>query len=215
MHVNGIQKLLSLHEISILLHWASESVTWLLFCKCKLTHNLIEVLLIIPSFCLILTGIQNDLWARFVTLPNQDRIWTLTVTNKAAQKSSQQGNALLRPQCHCLVVRRTSYSTWQITSPLRNTILSSSFLLQSQRLLWWWFMVLEEGWACGSGTWSRSVGPDPFTPSTSWALAGAPGLLSLQTLPKQRSSLWTPWSSGDSLWAWRTWFCWDTVWGVT
>ncbi|KAM6990013.1 (Lyso)-N-acylphosphatidylethanolamine lipase [Tautogolabrus adspersus] len=34
----------------------------------------------------ILSCIQNDLWARFVTLPNQDRIWTLTVTNKVLQK---------------------------------------------------------------------------------------------------------------------------------
>ncbi|XP_074544854.1 (Lyso)-N-acylphosphatidylethanolamine lipase [Halichoeres trimaculatus] len=38
----------------------------------------------------ILACIQNDLWARFVTLPNQDRIWTLTVTNKAAQKPAHQ-----------------------------------------------------------------------------------------------------------------------------
>uniref|UniRef100_A0A3P8TVR7 (Lyso)-N-acylphosphatidylethanolamine lipase n=1 Tax=Amphiprion percula TaxID=161767 RepID=A0A3P8TVR7_AMPPE len=30
----------------------------------------------------ILACIQNDLWARFVTLQSQDRIWTLTVTNK-------------------------------------------------------------------------------------------------------------------------------------
>ncbi|XP_041659842.1 (Lyso)-N-acylphosphatidylethanolamine lipase [Cheilinus undulatus] len=38
----------------------------------------------------ILACIQNDLWARFVTLSNQDRIWTLTVTNKAAQKPAEQ-----------------------------------------------------------------------------------------------------------------------------
>ncbi|XP_077955024.1 (Lyso)-N-acylphosphatidylethanolamine lipase [Gasterosteus aculeatus] len=31
----------------------------------------------------ILACIQNELWARFVTLPNQDRIWTLTLTKKA------------------------------------------------------------------------------------------------------------------------------------
>ncbi|XP_034039450.1 (Lyso)-N-acylphosphatidylethanolamine lipase isoform X2 [Thalassophryne amazonica] len=30
----------------------------------------------------ILAYIQNDLWARFVTLPSKDRIWTLTITNK-------------------------------------------------------------------------------------------------------------------------------------
>ncbi|XP_072219771.1 (Lyso)-N-acylphosphatidylethanolamine lipase isoform X1 [Leuresthes tenuis] len=36
----------------------------------------------------ILACIQNDLWARFVTLPNQDRIWTLTLTNKMVRKSS-------------------------------------------------------------------------------------------------------------------------------
>ncbi|CAJ1071532.1 (Lyso)-N-acylphosphatidylethanolamine lipase [Xyrichtys novacula] len=40
----------------------------------------------------ILACIQNDLWARFVTLPNQDRIWTLTVTNKAVQKPAQQAS---------------------------------------------------------------------------------------------------------------------------
>ncbi|XP_028988314.1 (Lyso)-N-acylphosphatidylethanolamine lipase isoform X2 [Betta splendens] len=38
----------------------------------------------------ILACIQNDLWARFVTLPNQDRIWTLTLTNKAAHKEPGQ-----------------------------------------------------------------------------------------------------------------------------
>ncbi|KAI1888780.1 hypothetical protein AGOR_G00172240 [Albula goreensis] len=35
----------------------------------------------------ILSCIQNDLWARFVTLPTQDRIWTLTVTNKNLRKA--------------------------------------------------------------------------------------------------------------------------------
>ncbi|AWP04589.1 putative abhydrolase domain-containing protein 4 [Scophthalmus maximus] len=34
----------------------------------------------------ILSCIQNDLWARFVTLPNQDRIWTLTLNNKGVRK---------------------------------------------------------------------------------------------------------------------------------
>ncbi|XP_069020648.1 (Lyso)-N-acylphosphatidylethanolamine lipase [Embiotoca jacksoni] len=38
----------------------------------------------------ILACIQNDLWARFVTLPNQDRIWTLTLTNKAVCKLAEQ-----------------------------------------------------------------------------------------------------------------------------
>ncbi|KAK2821942.1 hypothetical protein Q5P01_022007 [Channa striata] len=38
----------------------------------------------------ILACIQNDLWARFVTLPNQDRIWTLTLTNKAVRKPAEQ-----------------------------------------------------------------------------------------------------------------------------
>ncbi|XP_067461129.1 (Lyso)-N-acylphosphatidylethanolamine lipase isoform X2 [Thunnus thynnus] len=38
----------------------------------------------------ILNCIQNDLWARFVTLPNQDRIWTLTLTNKAVRKPVTQ-----------------------------------------------------------------------------------------------------------------------------
>ncbi|KAL4635357.1 protein ABHD4-like isoform X1 [Arapaima gigas] len=31
----------------------------------------------------LLNCIQNELWARFVTLPTQDRIWTLTVTNRS------------------------------------------------------------------------------------------------------------------------------------
>ncbi|XP_008332435.1 (Lyso)-N-acylphosphatidylethanolamine lipase [Cynoglossus semilaevis] len=34
----------------------------------------------------ILACIQNNLWARFVTLSNQDRIWTLSLTNKEAPK---------------------------------------------------------------------------------------------------------------------------------
>uniref|UniRef100_A0A1A8MV97 (Lyso)-N-acylphosphatidylethanolamine lipase n=1 Tax=Nothobranchius pienaari TaxID=704102 RepID=A0A1A8MV97_9TELE len=40
----------------------------------------------------ILTCIQNDLWARFVTLPNQDRIWTLSLTNKLAPKPADQAS---------------------------------------------------------------------------------------------------------------------------
>ncbi|KAB5546676.1 hypothetical protein PHYPO_G00074770 [Pangasianodon hypophthalmus] len=31
----------------------------------------------------ILDRVQNDLWARFVSLPTRDRIWTLTVTHKS------------------------------------------------------------------------------------------------------------------------------------
>ncbi|XP_036373636.1 (Lyso)-N-acylphosphatidylethanolamine lipase [Megalops cyprinoides] len=38
----------------------------------------------------ILACIQNDLWARFVTLPTQDRIWTLTVTNRNFRKAAEQ-----------------------------------------------------------------------------------------------------------------------------
>lgn len=38
----------------------------------------------------ILACIQNDLWARFVTLPTQDRIWTLTVTNKHLRKAPEK-----------------------------------------------------------------------------------------------------------------------------
>lgn len=38
----------------------------------------------------ILACIQNDLWARFVTLQSQDRIWTLTVTNKTIRKPAEQ-----------------------------------------------------------------------------------------------------------------------------
>ncbi|PWA17430.1 hypothetical protein CCH79_00011404 [Gambusia affinis] len=38
----------------------------------------------------ILACIKNDLWARFVTLANQDRIWTLSLTNKGTPKSAEQ-----------------------------------------------------------------------------------------------------------------------------
>ncbi|XP_022060806.1 (Lyso)-N-acylphosphatidylethanolamine lipase [Acanthochromis polyacanthus] len=38
----------------------------------------------------ILACIQNDLWARFVTLQSQDRIWTLTVTNKTIHKPAEE-----------------------------------------------------------------------------------------------------------------------------
>ncbi|XP_022534621.2 (Lyso)-N-acylphosphatidylethanolamine lipase isoform X2 [Astyanax mexicanus] len=40
----------------------------------------------------ILACIKNEVWSRFVTLPNQNRIWTLTVTNKTAQKTSDQAS---------------------------------------------------------------------------------------------------------------------------
>ncbi|KPP72491.1 abhydrolase domain-containing protein 4-like, partial [Scleropages formosus] len=40
----------------------------------------------------ILACIQNDLWARYVTLPSQDRIWTLTVTNRNSRKQSVSGS---------------------------------------------------------------------------------------------------------------------------
>jgi len=38
----------------------------------------------------ILACIQSDLWARFVTLPNQHRIWTLTLTNKILRRPVEQ-----------------------------------------------------------------------------------------------------------------------------
>ncbi|KAK9980222.1 hypothetical protein ABG768_013602 [Culter alburnus] len=38
----------------------------------------------------ILACIQNNVWSRFVTLPNQNRIWTLKVTNKTALKYKDQ-----------------------------------------------------------------------------------------------------------------------------
>ncbi|XP_026168702.1 (Lyso)-N-acylphosphatidylethanolamine lipase isoform X2 [Mastacembelus armatus] len=40
----------------------------------------------------ILACIQNDLWARFVTLPNQDRIWTLSLTSKVVHKPAEQAH---------------------------------------------------------------------------------------------------------------------------
>ncbi|MFT7800121.1 protein ABHD4-like [Arapaima gigas] len=39
----------------------------------------------------ILACIDNDVWARFVTLPSQDRIWTLTLTSKNSCKQSESG----------------------------------------------------------------------------------------------------------------------------
>ncbi|KAL6468101.1 hypothetical protein MHYP_G00237780 [Metynnis hypsauchen] len=40
----------------------------------------------------ILACIQNEVWSRFVTLPNQNRIWTLTVTNRTARRPSDQAS---------------------------------------------------------------------------------------------------------------------------
>ncbi|TRY99713.1 hypothetical protein DNTS_025247 [Danionella cerebrum] len=37
----------------------------------------------------IIACLQNEVWSRFVTLPNQNRIWTLKVTNKTAQKQRE------------------------------------------------------------------------------------------------------------------------------
>ncbi|KAM9790713.1 (Lyso)-N-acylphosphatidylethanolamine lipase isoform X2 [Syngnathus typhle] len=42
----------------------------------------------------ILSCIQNNLWARFVTLPTQDRIWTLTLTNKVVPKPVEQDSKM-------------------------------------------------------------------------------------------------------------------------
>ncbi|XP_026107360.1 protein ABHD4-like isoform X1 [Carassius auratus] len=38
----------------------------------------------------ILACLQNDVWSRFVTLSNQNRIWTLKVTNKSSHKHKDQ-----------------------------------------------------------------------------------------------------------------------------
>lgn len=40
----------------------------------------------------ILACLKNDMWSRFVTLPNQNRIWTLKVTNKTSHKSTDQAS---------------------------------------------------------------------------------------------------------------------------
>lgn len=40
----------------------------------------------------ILACLKNDMWSRFVTLPNQNRIWTLKVTNKTSRKSTDQAS---------------------------------------------------------------------------------------------------------------------------
>lgn len=64
--------------------------------------------MIIPP-CLVTSGIQNDLWARFVTLQNQYRIWTLTITNKAVRKPVEQGRDLSSPfRILCLIISRHS-----------------------------------------------------------------------------------------------------------
>lgn len=49
----------------------------------------------LTSSLLVVEGIHSDLWARFVTLPNQNRIWTLTITNKLVRKPAEQGNECL------------------------------------------------------------------------------------------------------------------------
>lgn len=59
------------------------------------SNNIQYTVSVIYLFLLfVTTGIQNDLWARFVTLPNQERIWTLTVTNKSVNKPTEQGISL-------------------------------------------------------------------------------------------------------------------------
>uniref|UniRef100_A0A3Q2Y6Y7 (Lyso)-N-acylphosphatidylethanolamine lipase n=1 Tax=Hippocampus comes TaxID=109280 RepID=A0A3Q2Y6Y7_HIPCM len=50
--------------------------------------------LISLSFIFLFSGIQNNLWARFVTLPSQDRIWTLTLTNKTVPKPAEQDSKM-------------------------------------------------------------------------------------------------------------------------
>ncbi|XP_017351708.1 (Lyso)-N-acylphosphatidylethanolamine lipase [Ictalurus punctatus] len=42
----------------------------------------------------ILSCIKNELWSRFVTLPNQNRIWTLIVSSKAARKTSDKASQI-------------------------------------------------------------------------------------------------------------------------
>lgn len=85
--------------------WRSVSVIWHLLCR-LLCHQLLTQSptvgkRIITCLCLVVTGIQNDLWARFVTLPNQDRIWTLTVTNKAKRNPAEQGTTLFSVCVRC------------------------------------------------------------------------------------------------------------------
>lgn len=54
-----------------------------------------QVVKSLTSSLLVMEGIHSDLWARFVTLPNQNRIWTLTITNKLVRKPADPGNARL------------------------------------------------------------------------------------------------------------------------
>ncbi|TSP09058.1 Protein ABHD4 [Bagarius yarrelli] len=42
----------------------------------------------------ILACIKNELWSRFVTLPNQNRIWTLIVSNKASRRPADQASQI-------------------------------------------------------------------------------------------------------------------------
>ena len=48
------------------------------------------------------------MWARYVTLPSQDRIWTLTLTNKSAPKPKpkQQGVIFLLEHYIASVIHR-------------------------------------------------------------------------------------------------------------
>lgn len=51
-----------------------------------------SMLLLKSAEAKILACLKNDMWSRFVTLPNQNRIWTLKVTNKTSRKSTDQAS---------------------------------------------------------------------------------------------------------------------------
>ncbi|KAF5892806.1 protein ABHD4-like, partial [Clarias magur] len=42
----------------------------------------------------ILACVKNEVWSRFVTLPNQNKIWTLMVSNKAARQRSDKASRI-------------------------------------------------------------------------------------------------------------------------
>lgn len=67
----------------------------MLTCSTAMNVDNIRTVVMVTVVCVVMSGIQNDLWARFVTLPNQDRIWTLTLTNKAVHKETAPGIGLL------------------------------------------------------------------------------------------------------------------------
>lgn len=116
-------------------------------------RNLTETKLYDKLVYLVTTGIQNDLWARFVTLPNQDRIWTLTLTNKAVRKHTGQGTTLLSVVVNqeTTVVICLHYKT-QYISPLYHILYVNLYPPASKTPI-----VMVHGFGGGVGLWIRNL----------------------------------------------------------